>query len=48
MTCRFSALVFPGETIRTDMWRDGSVVTFRTHVIERDVIAINNGWAEIA
>ena len=27
--CRFSAPVFPGETIRTEMWRDGAVVSFR-------------------
>jgi acyl dehydratase len=45
---RFSAPVFPGETIRTEMWRDGSLVSFRTRVLERDVIAINNGRAEIA
>jgi acyl dehydratase len=45
--CRFSAPVFPGETIRTEMWRDGDVVSFRARVIERDVIAINNGRAEV-
>jgi acyl dehydratase len=44
---RFSAPVFPGETIRTEMWRDGSVVSFRARVLERDVIALNNGRAEI-
>jgi acyl dehydratase len=44
---RFSAPVFPGETIRTEMWRDGPVVSFRARVLERDVIAINNGRAEI-
>lgn len=48
MAGRFSAPVFPGETIRTEMWRDGGVVSFRARVIERDVIAINNGRAEIA
>jgi acyl dehydratase len=26
---RFSAPVFPGETIRTEMWRDGRIVSFR-------------------
>lgn len=45
---RFSAPVFPGETIRTEMWRDGSVVSFRARVVERDVVALNNGRAEIA
>ena len=45
---RFSAPVFPGETIRTEMWRDGPVVSFRSRVVERDVVAINNGRAEIA
>jgi len=45
--CRFSAPVFPGETIRTEMWRDGAIVSFRARVVERDVIAINNGRAEV-
>jgi acyl dehydratase len=45
--CRFSAPVFPGETIRTEMWRDGAVVSFRSRVVERDVVAINNGRAEV-
>ncbi len=44
---RFSAPVYPGETIRTEMWRDGYVVSFRARVVERDVVAINNGRAEI-
>jgi len=47
MKCRFSAPVFPGETIRTELWRDGSVVSFRARVVERDVVAINNGLAEL-
>lgn len=44
---RFSAPVFPGETIRTEMWRDGPVVSFRARVLERDAVAINNGRAEV-
>ncbi len=47
MKGRFSAPVYPGETIRTELWRDGPVVSFRARVIERDVIAINNGRAEV-
>jgi acyl dehydratase len=44
---RFSAPVYPGETIRTELWRDGDVVSFRAKVVERDVIAINNGHAAL-
>jgi hypothetical protein len=29
------------------MWRDGAVVSFRARVVERDVIAINHGRAEV-
>lgn len=45
LDCRYSAPVFPGETIRTEMWRDGGTVSFRARVIERDVVALNNGRA---
>lgn len=44
---RFSTPVFPGETIRTEMWHDGPVISFRSRVVERDVVALNNGRAEI-
>jgi acyl dehydratase len=44
---RFSSPVFPGETIRTELWRDGNIVSFRARAVERDVIAINNGHAEV-
>jgi len=44
---RFSAPVLPGETIRTEMWRDGPIVSFRARVVERDVVAINHGRAEV-
>jgi len=41
---RFSAPVFPGETIRTAIWSDGS---FQARVAERDVV-VAYGWAEVA
>ncbi len=44
---RFSAPVYPGETIRTEIWRDGNEVSFRARVLERDVIALNNGLAVV-
>ena len=44
---RFSAPVYPGETIRTEMWRDGAIVSFRSRVVERDVVVLDNGRAEV-
>lgn len=43
IAARFSAPVFPGETIRTDIWKDGS---FRARVLERDLVVINNGFVQ--
>lgn len=48
MAGRFSSPVYPGETIRTEMWIDGNVVTFRSTVLARNVTVLNNGCAEIA
>lgn len=45
---RFSAPVFPGETVRTEMWRRGKAVFFRARISGRDAIVLNNGYAEIA
>jgi acyl dehydratase len=47
INARFSGPVFPGETLRTEIWRDGTRVSFRTRIVERDAIAINNGRAEV-
>jgi len=48
MALRFSAPVYPGDTIRTEMWRDGDVVSFRARALERDVVVLNNGRAEVS
>ncbi|NGO54679.1 MaoC family dehydratase [Allomesorhizobium camelthorni] len=47
MKVRFSAPVYPGDTIRTEMWRDGSTVSFRSSVRERGVVVLNNGKATV-
>lgn len=44
---RFSAPVYPGETISTEIWQDGNEISFRSRVLERDVVVLNNGRASI-
>ncbi len=40
---RFSAPVLPGDTITTDMWQDGNVVSFTCSVRDRDAEVLRNG-----
>jgi acyl dehydratase len=47
LNARFTAPVYPGETFRTEIWLDGAVASFRTTAIERNVVAISNGRAEL-
>nr|WP_198024421.1 MaoC family dehydratase [Mesorhizobium sp. LSHC412B00] len=47
LDCRFSKPVFPGEMLRTEMWRNGNVVSFRVRILGRDIVAIDNGRALI-
>lgn len=44
---RFTAPAYPGETFRTEIWVDGPVISFRVRSVERDVVVINNGRAEL-
>lgn len=47
MDVRFTAPVFPGETVRTEIWREpNSSASFRCKVAER--IVLDNGYAECA
>ena len=45
---RFTAPVYPGETLRTEIWRDGALISFRARALERDVVVLSNGRAEVA
>jgi acyl dehydratase len=47
MEGRFSSPVYPGETIRTEMWKDGNVVSFKATVPARGVTVLSNGRAEV-
>jgi acyl dehydratase len=48
MFARFSAPVFPGETIRVEMYRAGAAIAFRARVKERDKTVLDYGHAEIS
>ncbi|NNF40867.1 MAG: 3-alpha,7-alpha,12-alpha-trihydroxy-5-beta-cholest-24-enoyl-CoA hydratase [Woeseiaceae bacterium] len=45
---RFSAPVLPGDTITTEMWQDGNVVSFRCSVRERNTVVLRNGKCTLA
>lgn len=47
LNVRFTAPVYPGETIRTEMWRQGETIFFRARSVERDRIVLSNGVAEL-
>ena len=45
---RFSAPVYPGETVRFEIWEEGGEARFRASVPARDVLVLNNGAARFA
>ncbi|WP_229726141.1 MaoC/PaaZ C-terminal domain-containing protein [Frigidibacter albus] len=48
LDARFTAPAWPGETFRTEMWHDGAVIGFRVRCVERDVVVLDNGRAEVS
>ena len=44
---RFSAPLFPGETLRTEIWRVGAGIRFRCLAAERNVVVMANGSAGV-
>jgi acyl dehydratase len=42
---RFAAPALPGETLRTEIWCEGEVISFRTRAVDRDVVVLSNGRA---
>jgi acyl dehydratase len=48
MFTRFSGVVFPGDTIRLELFEDGDAWRFRARVPDRDVIVLDRGLCRIA
>lgn len=48
IAARFSAPVFPGETVTVDLWRDGPAVSFQGRVKARDAVVLSHGRAQLA
>lgn len=45
---RFSAPVYPGDTLACEIWREGTkAVHFQVRAKERDVVVLSNGYAEL-
>ena len=42
---RFSAPVYPGDTVTMDLWKDGNVISFEARVKARNVTVIKNGMS---
>jgi acyl dehydratase len=47
VAARFSKPVFPGETIRVEIFGNGGAVHFRARALERDLIVLDRGSARI-
>lgn len=48
VAARFTAPVFPGETVDTELWLEGNgIVAFRSRVAERGAVVLNNGRAVV-
>lgn len=45
---RFTSVVYPGETIDTEIWVEGDQVSFRCRARERDAIVLDHGQCQIA
>jgi acyl dehydratase len=47
MFVRFSRPVYPGETIRTEIFDEGEQIRFRCRAVERDVVVLDRGVARM-
>ena len=47
MRVRFTAPALPGDTLRTEMWVDGDIVSLRTTALERGAVVLNNSRVDL-
>lgn len=47
IAARFSALVFPGETLRAEIWRVEDGARFRVMAVERNIVVLSHGVAAL-
>lgn len=47
MAVRFTAPVFPGESLRVELWNQPQGVSFRAIALERNVQVLGNGFARV-
>jgi acyl dehydratase len=47
MRARFTAPALPGDTLRTELWVDHSVVSLRVTALERGMVVLNNACVEL-
>lgn len=48
ISVRFAGVVYPGDSIRVNMWSDGSEISFEAFAVERQAKVIGNGRAVLA
>lgn len=44
---RFAGSVLPGQTLKTEMWKEGNKVLFQVTVVDTGKLAIAGGGAEL-
>jgi acyl dehydratase len=48
LALRFTAPVYPGDTIRTEIWQEADMLHFRATAIETGIVVADNGTATLA